>query len=144
MVVPGWCGLLAAREAGYDDDLQDMPQWAFFANLIGNVEMTLAKTDLRIASTYVSALVEPAQQKLFALISEEHELTLRELLRLTGDRVLLARHPVLRNTLDVRNGYLEPLRHLQVELLQRRRRTDEPDQDLERALLLTINGIAAG
>ena len=148
MVVPGWfglgSGLRAAREAGHADDLQDMRQWAFFANLIGNVEMTLAKTDLRIASTYVSTLVEPAQQKLFELIREEHELTLREMLRLTGDRALLARHPVLRNTLDVRNGYLEPLHHLQVELLEQRRRTEDPDPDLERALLLTINGIAAG
>ncbi|GAA1855095.1 phosphoenolpyruvate carboxylase [Pseudonocardia ailaonensis] len=147
MVVPGWyglgSGLAAAREAGYGDVLDEMREWAFFSNLLGNVEMTLAKTDLRIASYYVSTLVEPGLQELFEPIRAEHGRTLREVLTLTGDDTLLARHPVLRNTLSVRNGYLEPLHHLQVELLAQRR-TGSEDPDLERALLLTINGIAAG
>jgi phosphoenolpyruvate carboxylase len=121
-----------------------MREWAFLANLLGNVEMTLAKTDLRIAEMYVSRLVEPGLQGIFESIRTEHGLTLREVLRLTGTPTLLARHPVLRNTLSVRARYLEPLHHLQVELLARRREVDEPDGDLQRALLLTINGIAAG
>jgi phosphoenolpyruvate carboxylase len=148
MVVPGWyglgSGLKAARDAGYGEVLDEMREWAFFANLIGNVEMTLAKTDLRIASYYVSTLVDPGHQGLFELIRAEHGRTLQEVLALTGDPVLLDRHPVLRNTLAVRNGYLEPLHHLQVELLDQRRRRVKEDADLERALLLTINGIAAG
>jgi phosphoenolpyruvate carboxylase len=148
MVVPGWfglgSGLQAAREAGYGAVLDEMRKWAFFSNLLGNVEMTLAKTDLRIAQYYVSTLVEPGQQEVFERIRSEHARTLREVLSLTGNSVLLEGHPVLRNTLSVRNGYLEPLHHLQVELLAQRRRVASGDEDLERALLLTINGIAAG
>jgi phosphoenolpyruvate carboxylase len=148
MVVPGWyglgSGLRAAREAGYSDVLDEMREWAFFTNLLGNVEMTLAKTDLRIAGFYVAELVDPVLHPIFDDIVAEHQRTLHEVLDLTGSSVLLARHPILRNTLAVRASYLEPLHHLQVELLSRRRRTDEPDADLGRALLLTINGIAAG
>lgn len=121
-----------------------MRQWGFFANLVGNVEMTLAKVDLRIADHYVSTLVEPDLHSIFEAIRHEHDLTLREVLRVTGSSILLARHPVLRNTLRVRATYLEPLHHLQVELLARRRAVAEPDPDLHRALLQTINGIAAG
>ena len=148
MVVPGWfglgSGLRAARESGLGPVLEEMRDWAFFANLLGNVEMTLAKTDLRIAEFYVSHLVEPGLQPIFELIRAEHELTVREVLRLLGTTTLLARHPVLRNTLAVRAGYLEPLHHLQVELLSQRRAVAEPDADLNRALLQTVNGIAAG
>ncbi|TCK21323.1 phosphoenolpyruvate carboxylase [Pseudonocardia endophytica] len=148
MVIPGWfglgSGLRAAREAGLDDVLDEMRQWPFLVNLLGNVEMTLAKTDLRIAGYYVHRLVDPGLHVIFDRIREEHERTLDEVLRLTGDACLLAAHPVLRQTLEVREAYLEPLHHLQVELLSRRRATDAPDPELQRALLVTVNGIAAG
>ncbi len=148
MLVPGWyglgSGLRAARDAGLGPVLEEMRDWAFFTNLLGNVEMTLAKTDLRIAECYVAALVEPSLQPLFDAIVAEHKLTQREVLRLTGGPTLLARHHLLRHTLQVRAAYLEPLHHLQVALLARRREMDEPDPDLRRALLRTVNGIAAG
>ncbi len=148
MVVPGWyglgSGLRAAQDAGLGPVLEEMRDWAFFTNLLGNVEMTLAKTDLRIAEYYVSALVEPSLQPLFDTIVSEHDLTRREVLRLTGGSTLLARYDLLRHTLQVRASYLEPLHHLQVSLLARCRGVDEPDPDLRRALLRTVNGIAAG
>ncbi len=148
MVVPGWyglgSGLRAAHDAGLGPVLEEMQDWAFFTNLLGNVEMTLAKTDLRIAEFYVSVLVEPRLQPLFDTIVNEYDLTKREVLRLTGGSTLLARHQLLRHSLQVRAAYLEPLHHLQVSLLARRREVDEPDPDLRRALLRTVNGIAAG
>jgi phosphoenolpyruvate carboxylase len=78
------------------------------------------------------------------MIRHEYEHTVREVLRATGSPELLAGQPVLRRTLQVRSAYLEPLHHLQIELLGRRRALDEPDPEILRALLLTVNGIAAG
>ena len=148
MLVPGWfglgSGLRAARDAGLGSVLEAMRDWAFFTNLLGNVEMMLVKTDLRIAESYVSVLVEPSLQPLFDTIVDEYDLTKREVLRLIGGSTLLARHRLLRQTLQVRAAYLEPLHHLQVSLLARHREVDEPDPDLRCALLRTVNGIAAG
>jgi phosphoenolpyruvate carboxylase len=150
MIVPGWygmgSGLAAAREAGLADDLAEMVGgWSFFGTLLGNVEMTLAKTDLRIAETYVSSLVDPSLHGIFQRISQEHARTLEEVLRLTGDRGLVGRHPLLRRTLETRAAYLNPLHRMQVEMLSRRRRNaGADDANTQRALLLTINGIAAG
>ena len=148
MIVPGWfglgSGLKAAHDAGYSEVIDEMRDWAFFANLISNVEMTLAKTDMRIAGFYVSELVDPELQEVFEIIKAEHRTTEREVLKLTPGDELLGGNPLLRRTLDIREGYLEPLHHLQVHTLAERRKVDEPDPDLQRALLLTVNGISAG
>jgi phosphoenolpyruvate carboxylase len=148
MIVPGWfglgSGLKAAHDAGYGEVIDEMRDWAFFANLLSNVEMTLAKTDMRIAGFYVSELVDPELQDVFEIIKVEHALTLRQVLALSPGDALLANHPLLRQTLEVRESYLEPLHHLQVHALTERRRVEEPDPDLQRALLLTVNGISAG
>ncbi|MGZ6792834.1 MAG: phosphoenolpyruvate carboxylase, partial [Mycobacteriales bacterium] len=79
----------------------------------------------------------------FADLQAEHELTVRQVLAVTGESELLGSDPVLRQTLLTRETYLAPLHHLQVELLARSR-AGESDPELDRALLLTVNGIAAG
>jgi phosphoenolpyruvate carboxylase len=146
--VPGWygvgSGLAAIRQRGGGDVLAAMASgWPFFADLLANVEMVLAKTDLRIAGRYVDRLVPSEHRAVFDLISAEYELTFSEVLRTTAASGLLEATPVLKRTLAVRDAYLDPLHLLQVELLDRARQNDT-DGNVQRALLLTINGIANG
>ena len=86
-------------------------QWPFFRTFIGNVEMTLAKTDMDIARIYVHSLVEPALHEIFHEIVAEHDRTVVEVLKLTGEPSLIAARPLLQRTLAVRRG-LSPTRAL--------------------------------
>lgn len=155
-IVPGWFGvgtaLAAATEAGHGHELKAMlADWQFFATFVSNVEMTVAKTDLAIARHYVDRLVDPSLHHLFDRVAAEYDRTVAELARLTG-RELLDDLPILKRTLAVRDTYLDPINVLQAELLARARATPpsgetaDPDAErrVRRALLLTVNGVAAG
>ena len=147
-IVPGWfgvgTGLKAAREAGHGETMSAMlKDWHFFRTFISNVEMTVAKTDLHTARKYVSTLVEPQFHHFLETIQEEFDLTIKELLLLTGKEEILGDQQILARTLQVRDAYLAPLHLLQISLLKKVRQ-DKSDPLITRALLLTINGVAAG
>src|SRR5690606_16039292 len=95
---------------------------------------------------YVDELVPAPLQRLFALIRAEYELTVEQVLLVTGHDTLLGGQTELRRTRDAREPYLAPISYLQVELLHRVRAQgdDEPDAEVLRAMLVTINGVAAG
>ena len=164
-IVPGWfgvgSGLTAARDAGLGEVLLEMrDNWQFFKTFLSNVEMMLTKTDLDIARRYVQTLVPSELRPIFETIEQEYDRTVREVLAITGHETLLADQPELFRTLSVRDTYLEPLHHLQVALLRQYRELADADRApavapgarrspsdstaLERALLTTVNGIAAG
>ena len=148
-IIPGWFGVGSGLAAAvqHSGELREMfERWPFFRAFLSNVSMTLVKTDLSIAARYVNRLVDPSLRRLFEVIRAEYALTVAELLSVTGESELLSSNPVLRQTLRIRETYLEPLHHLQIELLSRQRAEDAVDKDplLARALLLTVNGIAVG
>ena len=147
-IVPGWfgvgSGLRAARNDGFGAVVSEMAEeWSFMDTFLSNVEMTLFKTDLDISESYVSELVDPEHRSLLDLIRTEYETTIEEVLALRGGNELLEDSPLLRRTLTVRDVYLDPINYLQVSLLARSR-SGEESPELDRALLLTVNGIAAG
>jgi phosphoenolpyruvate carboxylase len=163
VALPGWCGFGSAIEAflGPDESvrqerlglLQRMHrQWPFFRTLMSNLDMVLAKSDLAIAARYVE-LVEDKKlgKRIFALIQAEWQRTDAALSQITGEDQRLASNPSLLRSLGHRLPYLDPLNHLQVELMRRHRAqvgrlpdTDPAFGKVQRGIHISINGIAAG
>jgi phosphoenolpyruvate carboxylase len=118
--------------------------WPLFKTLIANVDMVLAKTDLVVARHYAHLVEDKAlRESIFSRIEQEHRLTTDALNLLQGSSERLSANPTLANSIRNRLPYLDPLNHLQVEMIQRYRR-GETDEKLKLAIQLTINGIAAG
>jgi phosphoenolpyruvate carboxylase len=149
IMLPGWYGTGSALEQWVDGDdeklarLQELHRrWPFFRTVLSNMGMVLAKTDLGLAARYAELVPdEELRARVFDQITAEHERTCRLLLAITGDDQLLADNPSLARSIRNRFPYLEPLHHLQVEMLRRRRGGDDDDLT-RRNIQLTINGIA--
>lgn len=128
--------------------LQDMYQkWPFFHTLIDNLQMALAKADMVIAHEYISLLDDKTYGKqIHQLIENEYNLTTKQVLAITKQSELLHHVPVIQESIQLRNPYVDPLSFIQVYLLQARRQNDTnlSDQSLLEEVLQTINGIAAG
>lgn len=147
-IITGWYGLGSALEQGArefgEGALAEMARdWPFFANMLDDVEMVLAKSDLAIAEAF-SKLAGPLHAPFFSLIRDEFERTTRWLLRLKGGTELLESSPRLAVSIRLRNPYVDPMSLLQVDLLQRWRDAGSEDDDLLQALVACVNGVSQG
>lgn len=147
-VIPGWygvgSGLQAAVEAGHEDSLREMAQdWPFFRTFLDDIAMVLSKGDLNIAELF-SRLAGPLHAHFFPRIRDELALTKHWVKTLLGQRSLLQHDPRLALSIRLRNPYIDPISVLQVDLLQRWRATDGEDEELLRALVACVNGVAQG
>ncbi|MFJ1253114.1 phosphoenolpyruvate carboxylase [Cupriavidus sp. CuC1] len=159
LLLPGWYGFGSAVKALLDEAQDEkshkaavatlrrmVKTWPFFSTLLSNMDMVLAKTDLAVASRYAQLCEDAALRKtVFARISAEWHLTCEMLALITGRQERLADNPLLARSIKNRFAYLDPLNHLQVELLKRYRSgKDGDDIRVRRGIHLTINGVAAG
>ncbi|KQZ79854.1 phosphoenolpyruvate carboxylase [Rhodanobacter sp. Root561] len=147
-ILPGWYGLGSALELGVgefgEDALAEMARdWPFFANLLDDVEMVLAKCDLDIAEAF-SKLSGSLHDEFFGLIRDEFARTRHWLLRLKRSDALLQGAPRLAASIRLRNPYVDPMSLLQVDLLQRWRAGDRADDAVLQALVACVNGVSQG
>jgi phosphoenolpyruvate carboxylase len=147
-ILPGWYGLgtaleFGASEYGVDDMIEMASEWPFFANMLDDVSMVLAKCDLGIAEAF-SRLSGPLHEPFFNSIREEFKRTHDWLLRLRRSDSLLQNEPRLAVSIDLRNPYIDPMSLLQVDLLKRWREGGESDDALLTALVACVNGVSQG
>ena len=152
LMLPGWFGFgaaVSAWRARHDQEgmalLAEMHRdWGFFRALLSNMDMVLGKSDIAIAERY-SLLVrdEALREAIFPRLKAEWQASIAALLAITGETELLDLNPLLKRSIRNRFPYLDPLNHIQIELL-RRHRAGETDDRVQRGIHLTINGVAAG
>ncbi|MBV1774923.1 phosphoenolpyruvate carboxylase [Burkholderiaceae bacterium DAT-1] len=152
LMLPGWYGFgtaieqyrKEAGEAAIDELAALYRDWPFFRAVISNMEMVLSKSDIHLAGRYASLVQDQGiSSRVFGRIRAEWRRSIEAVLLITGHKELLADNPPLARSLKNRLPYLDPLNHLQVDLL-RRFRGGEESEDVLYAIHLTINGIAAG
>jgi len=152
LMLPGWFGFGTAierwtREHGESGLalLREMPrEWGFFRTMLSNMDMVLGKTDMVIAERYSRLVTDDAlRDSIFLRLKDEWRRSIAGLKSITGQAELLDLNPLLKRSIRNRFPYIDPLNHLQVELL-RRYRAGETDERVQRGIHLTINGIAAG
>ncbi|MFT4173741.1 MAG: phosphoenolpyruvate carboxylase [Rhodocyclaceae bacterium] len=152
LMLPGWFGFGSAVTQYVDKHgqkgqelLQSMyKEWPFFATVLSNMDMVLAKSDIGIASRYAQLVKDAAlRDAIFPRIQKEWESTIHWLLDISGQKEMLDGNPLLKRSIRNRFPYLNPLNHVQVELLQRFREGNA-DERVRRGIHLSINGVAAG
>ena len=150
VMLPGWYGFGSAvdawlKDGGSLDLLQRMyREWPFFRTQLSNMDMVLAKSSLAVASRYVDLVEDQAlAERIFELIAKEHMLTVRQVSRIMDQNRLLETNPLLERSINNRFPYLDPMNHVQVELLKMLRAKPD-DDEIRRGVHLSINGIAAG
>jgi phosphoenolpyruvate carboxylase len=147
-LLPGWYGLGAAlagavRRHGRGYVSEMARDWPFLRTLAQDVELVLASADLEIAARYAD-LAPPASRPVFQVIRDEHDRTVAHLLELSGAATLLHHDPAVQRSVLLRNPYVDPMSLLQVDLLRRWRASGRADDEVFRALLATVRGIARG
>ncbi len=150
VMLPGWYGTGSAFEGwigGDDKRVQTLRElyrrWPFFRTVLSNMAQVLAKSDLGLAARYADLVDDKElRHRVFDKIAEEHTRTIAMHKLITGQNNLLADNPALARSVFNRFPYLEPLNHLQVELLRRYRSGDD-DELVQRGILLTMNGLAS-
>jgi phosphoenolpyruvate carboxylase len=144
VMLPGWFGTGTALHDFSDPALlTDMAQsWPFFQTLLGNLEMVLAKSDMAIAARYAALAKDVGgAEAMYQRIYDSWHRTRDAVLNITGQSHLLERHPALAQSIQLRLPYIEPLNHLQIEMLKRHRSGDD-DPRIAEGIQLTINAIA--
>jgi phosphoenolpyruvate carboxylase len=152
LMLPGWYGFGSAVEAWIAQHPdKGMPflrelyrEWPFFRTLLSNMDMVLAKSSIAIASRYADLVPDVAlREKIFERIRTEWIASIDKLLNIMGQERLLQGNPLLERSIRNRFPYLDPLNHVQVELLKEHR-AQNPDEQVLRGIQITINGISAG